>query len=97
MGNKVSNVTLSIHTKLPKSNLIKVENVLVNGAGMLTEVLNDGHARIEMTLHAGEMLHKLTKDELVFVHGTMNGHAFTLPETLEVSRPTEPWTVSGTV
>jgi hypothetical protein len=97
MANNVTNVTLSIHVKLPGSNIIKVENVLINGSGVMTEALDGGRATIELTLHAGELLQKLTKNEAVYVHGTMNGHAFTLPGPLDVTRPSEPWTFGGTV
>ncbi|HEX3870528.1 MAG TPA: hypothetical protein VHV77_08835 [Pirellulales bacterium] len=97
MANNVTNVTLSIHVKLPGSNIIKVETVLINGTGFMTEALDGGRATIELTLQGGEALHKLAKNEPVYVRGTMNGHTFTLPGPLEVVRPSEPWTLAGTV
>ena len=97
MANNITNVTLSIQAKMPHSHLIKIEEILVDGAGTLAEAMNGGEAKIEITLDKGVTLRKLAKNEMVSVQGTMNGHSFMLPAQLQVTHTSEPWRLSGTV
>ena len=92
-----SDVVLTIHVKLPGSNIIKVEEVLVDGAGTMTEALQGGQSTIGLTLNAGKELKPLTKNESVFVRGKRGGTLFTLSGALHVVKATRPWELSGKI
>jgi hypothetical protein len=91
----VTAVIVSIEVKLPKSNLIKVEEVIIHGSGTLTEALDGGQSSFSVTLTHGRELKPLAKGESVFVQGEMNGHAFKLPAALKVITTVAPWEFQG--
>jgi len=97
MAGEVSAVVVTIEVKLPKSNLIKVEEVLVDGAGTLSEALQGGQSKYQLTLTQGRDLKPIKKGEQVFVRGMREGgNQFKLPGPLEAGDSHKPWTFAGT-
>jgi hypothetical protein len=96
MSNHLTDVTVSIHVKLPGSFAILVENVLTHGDGTLTEALQGGQATFGMTLDHAKPERHLEQGELVYVRGMLNGQPFTLDNPLHVIHSHKPWTFEGT-
>ena len=96
MSNQVTNVVVSIHVKLPGSNLIKVEDVLTGGVGSFVETPNGGQSTIDLTLTSAKQVRPLRPKESVFVNGTRaDGTGFTFPGPLQTIQPHEPWKFEG--
>jgi hypothetical protein len=95
VANQVTNVVVSIHVKLPGSNLIKVEDVLTGGVGTFLETLIGGQSTIDLTLTSAKQVRPLRPKESVFVSGTRDGMAFTFPGPLQTIQPHEPWRFKG--
>jgi hypothetical protein len=91
MANDVTEVVLSIEVKLPGSNAIRLEEVLVHGAGTLSEVLNGGTSTYGLTLTSGTERRELKKGEAVFVQGLRDGAPFKLPAALDTTQTHRPW------
>jgi hypothetical protein len=97
MANEVTAVVLTTEIKGPPgTNIIKLEEVLIHGAGALTEALEGGQASYTLTLRYGKVVSPgLKVGELVFVQGDLNGGAFKLPVALKTIKAHEPWTFEG--
>jgi hypothetical protein len=79
----VSNVVVSKHvaSSNPILPIITVEEEITNGVGTLLEVLQGGQVKISLELTAGQTMkaNSALKDgDVVYVHGTRDGQAFTL-------------------
>jgi hypothetical protein len=93
MANKVSGVVLSITVKGPPgTNIIRLEDVLVDGKGELTEEIFGGTSKFGLTLDKGKAEEVLTLHELVSVQGIdSDGAKFTLPGQLQITHTKKPW------
>jgi|HubBroStandDraft_1064217.scaffolds.fasta_scaffold815948_1 hypothetical protein len=98
-ANSVSHVTVSKHiaSSNPILPIITVEEVITNGTGTLSEVIQGGQVKILVELTAGEA--KPAKDPLkegdvVYVRGTRDDNtSFTLSGLITDS-PRKPWKFS---
>jgi hypothetical protein len=97
MANEVTAVVLSIEVKgPPRTNIIKLEEVLIHGSGTLAEALDGGQASYTLTLTHGRLVQPgLKNGDQVFVQGEMSGTAFRLPVSLKTIKPHEPFLFEG--
>jgi hypothetical protein len=95
---EVTNVVVSVHvaSSNPILPIIKVEEVLKDGAGTLTEAIFGGQVSLRLELKTGKPVRPLKEGELVYVRGQRNGAAFVLNDPLTTDKPSEPWQFSRT-
>jgi hypothetical protein len=93
MANKVSGVVLSITVKGPPgTNIIRLEDVLIDGKGELTEEIFAGKSKYGLTLEKGKVEEVLSLHELVSVRGIgSDGVKFALPGQLQITHAKKPW------
>jgi len=84
---------LSITVKGPPgTNIIRLEDVLIDGKGKLTEEILGGKSKYGLTLDKGKVEEVLTLHEIVSVQGIdSDGVKFALPGRLQITHAKKPW------
>jgi hypothetical protein len=95
---EVTNVIVSVHVSSsnPILPIIKVEEVIKDGTGTLTETIFGGQVSLRLQLTAGKEVRPLKEGELVYARGQRNGAPFSLNTPLTTDSPERPWTFART-
>jgi len=95
---EVTNVVVSVHVSSsnPILPIIKVEEVIKDGAGSLTESIFGGQVTIHLELQSGKEVRPLKEGEFVYVRGMRNGQPFVLNDALTTEKTNKPWEFSRT-
>jgi|HubBroStandDraft_4_1064222.scaffolds.fasta_scaffold143950_1 hypothetical protein len=95
---EVTNVVVSVHvaSSNPILPIIKVEEVIKDGVGTLTEVIFGGQVSLRLQLTAGKEVRPLTEGELVYVRGQRSGAPFSINTPLTTDSAHKPWAFSRT-